>query len=248
MTKKQERLLVLGRLSSMLAHEIRNPLAGISAATQLLGGKLDGGDPRRKYVNMILKEVDRVDEIVKSLLDYARDGRACMVRADLRSILDAALSFFSDRFDAGGIGVVRIDGDLVPPLVCDIDMVGRALRNLIANAVDAMPNGGTLTMRTAYDAAQREVSVHVEDTGVGAAVADLSELFSPGYTTKTKGNGLGLAVAVKCMEEHGGTITAHRRAEGGLAMVVRWLVDPPNADRGPVHDGQHGSRAITEIG
>lgn len=245
MTSKQERLLVLGRLSSMLAHEIRNPLAGISAATQLLGGKLDEGDPRRKYVGMILKEIERVDEIVKNLLDYSRDGRACMMRADLPSILDAALAIFRDRLDAAGIEVVSTHDRAVPLIVCDMDMLGRAFRNLIANAIDAMPHGGTLTVRTAYDAAQNRVSARIEDTGIGTDLEDVAELFSPFYTTKTKGNGLGLPVAVKCVEEHGGTITAHRRAEGGLAMVVRWPVNPADAGRGPAHETQHDPRAIT---
>jgi signal transduction histidine kinase len=248
MTSKQERLLVLGRLSSMLAHEIRNPLAGISAATQLLRGKLDGADPRRKYVGMILKEVDRVDEIVKNLLDYSREGRACMMRADLPSILDTAVSIFRDRLDATGVEVVSTHDEAVPFVVCDMDMLGRAFRNLIANGIDAMPSGGTLLLRTAYDAAGGWVSVHVEDTGIGVEVDDLTELFSPFYTTKTKGNGLGLPVAVKCIEEHGGTITAHRRAAGGLAMVVRWPVNPLEADGDPTQEVQDRSHPGTEMG
>jgi signal transduction histidine kinase len=230
MVSKQERLIVLGRLSSVLAHEIRNPLAGISAATQVLGGKLGGTDPRKKYVGMILKEIERVDEIVKNLLDYARDGRACMMRADVRALVDAALERASDRIGRAGVTVETCGDGGVPYVRCDAQMIGRVLDNLIGNALDAMPDGGTLTLRTTHDAASGRVAVAVEDTGIGTDVDDLGELFSPFYTTKTKGNGLGLPVALKCVEEHGGTIRAARNEPRGLAMTVEWPVEPRHSD------------------
>jgi signal transduction histidine kinase len=230
MVSKQERLIVLGRLSSVLAHEIRNPLAGISAATQVLGGKLDGTDPRRKYVGMILKEIERVDEIVKNLLDYARDGRACMMRADVRTLVDAALERAADRIERSGITVETCSDGGVPHVRCDAQMIGRVLDNLIGNALDAMPGGGTLTLRTIHDGAAGRVAIAVEDTGVGAEVDDLGELFSPFYTTKSKGNGLGLPVALKCVEEHGGMIHAARNEPRGLVMTVEWPVEPRHSD------------------
>jgi signal transduction histidine kinase len=238
MTSKHERLVVLGRLSSVLAHEIRNPLAGISAATQMLGGKLDPTDPKRKYVGMILDEIGRVEEIVKDLLDYSRDGQACMMKADLRSIVEKALSSFADAFERLGVCVnVHHDGAM-PFVRCDAEQIERAFRNLIANAVDAMAQGGALTIRTAHDARTGEVTVTFEDTGVGTDLDDLGELFSPFYTTKTKGNGLGLPVALKALEEHGGTITPRRGASCGLTMVVRWPALP--ADRSSVSEDAPG--------
>jgi signal transduction histidine kinase len=105
-------------------------------------------------------------------------------------------------------------------------MMARAFTNLIANAIDAMPQGGVLTLRTTHDRAAGRIAVSVEDTGVGTDVADLGELFSPFYTTKTKGNGLGLPVALKCVEEHGGTIRTRRNEPRGLTMVVEWPVEP----------------------
>ena len=228
MTTKQERLIVLGRLSSVLAHEIRNPLAGISAAIQVLGGKIAEADPRRKYVGMILKEVERVNDIVKNLLDFSREGRAYMMPARVRTLIEHALEQFAQQFEHAGICVETDHDDDLPVVVCDVEQMGRVFRNLIANAVDAMPRGGTLTVRTAHDAATGQVTVSFEDTGIGTDVADLGELFSPFYTTKTKGNGLGLPVALKCIEEHGGTITAQRGEPCGLTMVVQWPVKPLN--------------------
>ena len=233
MSTKHERLVVLGRLSSVLAHEIRNPLAGISAATQLLAGKMERDDPRGKYVGMILKEIDRVDDIVKNLLDFSREGRACMMRADLLGIIDAALAPFATPFERVGIRVETRFGADVPLVVCDAEQMGRVFRNLIANAVDAMPRGGTLTVGTAADEAVGQVAVSFEDTGKGTDVDDLSELFSPFYTTKTKGNGLGLPVALKSVEDHGGTISARRGVPCGLAMTVRWPLKPPTSAGGP---------------
>jgi len=230
MTTRQERLIVLGHLSSVLAHEIRNPLAGISAATQMLDGKMDGTDSRKKYISMILKEIDRVNDIVKNLLDFSREGRAYMMQASVRSLLEHALEQFTEPFEGAGIRVEAHYDDTMPFAICDAEHMGRVFRNLIANAVDAMPGGGTLRIRAVFDEAGRRVAVSVEDTGVGPQVEDLSELFSPFYTTKTKGSGLGLPVALRFAEEHGGTITARRVEPRGLAMIVEWPLEPPHAE------------------
>jgi len=241
-TTKQERLIVLGHLSSVLAHEIRNPLAGISAATQMLGGKLQPTDPGKKYVSMILKEVDRVNDIVKDLVDFSRESRAYMMRASVATLVDAALEKFSGPFEQAGIRVEKQSDD-VPFVVCDAEHMGRAFGHLIANAVDAMPDGGTLTVRTAYDEGAKHVSVIIEDTGRGVEIENLAELFSPFYTTKTKGSGLGLPIALKFVEEHGGTIAARRGEPSGLTMTVRWPVEPP-ADAGG--DDSQGTEQISD--
>lgn len=227
MATKQERLIILGHLSSVLAHEIRNPLAGISAATQMLDGKMEGTDSRKKYIGMILKEIDRVNDIVKNLLDFSREGRAYMMQASVRGLIEGALDQFAEPFERAGIRVETHHDERLPFVVCDSEHMGRVFRNLIANAVDAMPDGGTLTIRTAFDAIARDVTVSIGDTGVGPQVEDLVELFSPLYTTKTKGSGLGLPVALNFVEEHGGTITAQRGTPRGLTMLVRWPVEPP---------------------
>ncbi len=235
MSTKQERLIVLGRLSSVLAHEIRNPLAGISAATQMLDGKMDRGDPRKKYVGMILKEVDRVNDIVKNLLDFSREGRAYMVPVRVADLVESALGRFAGPLEKAGIRVTTEYGDDVPRAVCDTEHMGRVFQNLIANGIDAMEAGGTLSVRVWHDAADGQVAVSFEDTGAGIEVENMGDLFSPFYTTKAKGNGLGLPVALKFVEEHGGTITARRLEPHGLAMTVRWPVEPSQAaaDDGP---------------
>lgn len=242
MKPKYDRLAVLGRLSSVLAHEIRNPLAGISAATQMLGGKLESADPKKKYVGMILSEIDRVEQIVKNLLDYSREGQPCMMRADLGAIIERTLGAFGDAFDRSDVRVDVRHDEAMPFVRCDAEQIERAFRNVIANAIDAMPQGGTLTVRTAHDASTGEVTVTFEDTGVGTDLDELDELFSPFYTTKTKGNGLGLPVALKCLEEHGGSITPRRGASCGLTMVVRWPALP--ADRPSVSEDAPGMSQV----
>jgi len=230
MATKQERLIVLGHLSSVLAHEIRNPLAGISAATQMLDGKMEGTDSRKKYIGMILKEIDRVNDIVKNLLDFSREGRAYMMQASVRGLIEGALEHFAEPFERTGIRVEAHHDERLPFVVCVSEHMGRVFRNLIANAVDAMPDGGTLTIRTTFDAIAQHVTVSIGDTGIGPQVEELGELFSPFYTTKTKGSGLGLPVALNFIEEHGGTIAAQRGMPRGLTMLVRWPVEPPRAE------------------
>ena len=226
-----EKLVVLGRMSATLAHEIRNPLAGISAVTQVLDGKIETGDPRKKYVSLIMKEIDRVNRIVHDLLDYTRDSRPYFIKADILPVLDKAIEVNAEHIGSKSIAVEKtMDLDSCP-IAMDQDKLCHVFAGVIANAVEAMDDGGALSIGlrndTSIDRIGPAIELAFKDNGKGSEVEDLSELFSPFYTTKTKGTGLGLAVTQKVIEEHNGRVWAERNEDGGLNFRILLPVDQP---------------------
>ncbi len=219
--KLRDRFVVLGRLSSTLAHEIRNPLAGISAVTQVLDGKIDADDPRKKYINLILREIERVNKLVYDLLSYTRRGKSYFMRVDVHSLIDKVLSSQAQKFSNRKIEVRKRFGEQVPAVMVDCEQIELAFINIVINAIEAMEEGGILTVETEIEGKEPgEVAIEFIDTGKGSELEDLSELFSPFYTTKTQGVGLGLAVTSKIVEDHNGTVSAEKNREKGLKFTV----------------------------
>lgn len=229
-----EKFVILGRMSAMLAHEIRNPLAGISAVTQVLDGKIDRKDPRKKYVTLIMKEIDRVNKIVHDLLDYTRDSRPYFAKADISSLIDKALATLAEELERKRIQVDRKYESPSLWIRADQDNIERVFNNIITNAIEAMEESGRLTINVRRDRAGDELLESVEiafaDTGRGCDLQDLAEMFSPFYSTKTRGTGLGLAVSSKVVEEHRGRMDAARNKDRGLTFTVSLPVEQPRSD------------------
>jgi signal transduction histidine kinase len=195
-----------------VAHEIRNPLASIKGAAQFVQKDLEttpGKEEAKDYLKLLVGEVDRLNGVVESFLTYARpvDPR----RQDL--VLE---TFFRDllRLQSASLPPsikleTHFDPDL-PIVRADPALLTNALTNAIRNAVEVMPDGGTLTIRTSIvaSALRSWLAIEVEDTGPGIARGDLDRIFQPFFTTKTKGTGLGLAISLRILEAHGGDITA----------------------------------------
>ena len=226
-----DKFVILGRMSAMLAHEIRNPLAGISAVTQVLEGKIDSNDPRKKYVNLIMNEIERVNKIVHDLLDYTRDSRPYFVKAEIASLIDKALATHAEDLEKKNIQVDRQYESQDLHFQADQDKIERVFSNIITNAIEAMAEKGRLTIKARENDEMAEIGNSVEisfsDTGSGCELEDLSEMFSPFYTTKTKGTGLGLAVSSKVIGEHNGMLVAEANAERGLTFTVFLPVEQP---------------------
>jgi PAS domain S-box-containing protein len=207
--EKEEELLstrtlaVVGQLAAKIAHEIKNPLAGISGAIQVLARGLDPGDERREVFENVRQEVERLDATVQDLLRFARPvppklaatGLAVFVRDVVESAgLRHALQ--ETRFD------VEIPEDLVLPI--DQRLMSEVLANLIHNASHATHGRGTI--RVSAEPAGDAVAIDLTDTGVGIPADVLPSIFEPFFTTKSRGTGLGLAIARKNVEAHGGRI------------------------------------------
>ena len=225
--EEQKRLAALGAMSAGLAHEIRNPLAGLKGAAQVLEGEDLSGESQ-EMLQVIIDECERLDVVVSQFLDYARPF-------ELRThpeLLNALVTHAATLLRAQGLPAgVTLDealaGDL-PQLHLDSTRITQVVLNLLQNAVQAMPNGGTLTLTTVRrrDRRGREVvELQVRDTGPGMSDDILEQLFVPFFTTKTGGTGLGLAICQRIVAAHGGELDVQTVVGEGSTFVVRLPVE-----------------------
>lgn len=217
-----ERLAALGRLTAEIAHEIRNPLTSLGGyARRLL--RTVSSEREKEYARIVVSEAARLENLLKDVLDFSRPVRYELLRQPLVPILRESLEAFGERCSERGIRV-EVELTAEEAVFVDAGHVRRAVDNLMANAIDAMPYGGTLRVSTRLAAARclSFVAVTVEDTGPGIPEADLGRLFEPFWTTKKMGagTGLGLPITRKIVEAHGGFITVANRPGGGLAAVL----------------------------
>ena len=221
--RNTERLISLGELSARVAHEIRNPLTGVRTTVQFVASKLRAGDSRRDDLQDVLKELDRIEQIITDLLLFARPQAAKPVTTDLREIAEKALDNLGRRLEEAGIEVERdMDADL-PSVMADPDMVQQVVLNLVINAIQAMPEGGSLKVgaglrRTRYKKAY--VDLVFADSGTGIPDEVKEKIFDPFFTTRSMGTGLGLSISLQIAREHGGNLTARNVAQGGAAFKL----------------------------
>ena len=210
---RKTRLEALGRMTAGLAHEIRNPLAGIRLYASMLRRDLEGDPSRAQTVDRILAAVSGLGRLVEDMLAYGRDLAPRRVPAPLGPLVDEAVDLARAALEEKAIRVERdLDGAAAE---VDREMMRRVFLNVVLNAAQAMEAGGTLSVRG------RDRSVSFTDTGPGISPGILEKLFAPFVTSKAKGTGLGLALAQKIVEAHGGTIEARNNPEGGATFTVR---------------------------
>lgn len=206
-----EKLAALGRLTADVAHEIRNPLTAIGGFAQRLH-KIAAAAKEKEYTEVIATEVDKLEKILRNVLTFSRDARYHLERHCMEDILYDTLRTYADLCDEQSINIeMDIEKDL-PSVLADKDQARQALSNLITNAIDAMPDGGTLTLTAGVEEIHGVtfVFLRISDTGQGIPEEKLPLIFEPFFTTKEigRGTGLGLSIARKIMEEHGGYIKA----------------------------------------
>jgi len=217
-----ERLAALGRLTAEIAHEIRNPLTSLGGyARRLL--RTVTGEQEKEYAGIVVAEAARLEQLLRDVLDFSRPARYALERQSLVPLVRDALAAFGDRFAEHEIHVVA-DLAVQEPVFIDVGHVRRAVDNLVANAIDAMPPGGTLHVSTKWATARCMdfIVISIEDTGPGIPAADLGRLFEPFWTTKKmgEGTGLGLPITRKIAEAHGGFVTIENRPDGGLVSAL----------------------------
>ena len=215
---QSEKLSAVGELAAKMAHEILNPLAGMKAATQLLARSPDAGAGARETADALGREIARVEELVRRLVDYSRPLAPRVEVCAVGRILDSALEVAAPHL--ARVVVDRQESPDLPPLEVDPLLMTQALANLLANAAQAMPDGGTIQIRVtrAEELGRPSLRIEVADEGPGIPTDNIERLFHPFFTTKPKGHGLGLAVSQNIALEHGGRIAARNR-EGGRGAV-----------------------------
>ncbi len=221
-----ERLAVIGAMSAKLAHEIRNPLSSITLNIDLVRDEIDAlsqHDPAksqeaRALLKSISAEVRRIQRVVEDYLQFARLPRLRREQVSVNEILLQGLGFLQSLFDACHVTVNTSLEQSLPPLHADESQLWQAVLNLIRNALDAMPSGGSLSISTRREADM--VVIRIADTGKGMDEREQQQLFKPFFSTKTGGTGLGLPLTQQIVSEHGGFIRCHTQPGVGTTFAI----------------------------
>jgi len=225
--QRTEQLKCAGEMATGLAHEIKNPLAGIKLSIEFLSHTLEkdlmGED--KELLARVIEEIKRIESLIKGLLNFARPPLPHFVSTNVNTILDSVASLVLQNQSrtpgaSGSIALVRDLDSRLPEILADPMQLRQVFMNLILNAVDAMKDGGSLGIKTRFDAATLSVRVELSDTGRGIDPAVIGKLFQPFFTTKSKGTGLGLAISKRLVEDHGGKISIEQNSAGGATFII----------------------------
>jgi len=225
-TQKQliqaEKLNAIGQLAASVAHEINNPLAGVLVYAKLLSKKISGDnfDKGEAIANLskIESAVDHCSKIIRGLLDFARQSEPVLKLVSVNGVIDQVISLVGHQADMKKIKVVREEMSPLPPVMADFGQLQQVFGNLVVNAIQAMSDGGNLTISTSVE--KDLVKVDFQDTGHGIPPENMEKLFTPFFTTKEKGTGLGLAISHGIIERHGGKIEAQSEVGKGSTFTV----------------------------
>jgi two-component system NtrC family sensor kinase len=226
---RSEKLASIGRLAAGVAHEVNNPLTGVLTFASLLKRKPGLDDQDRADLDLILRETTRVREIVKGLLEFARETPSAKAPLDLNEVVRRTLALLKNQKEFYKINVVENMATTLPKIDGDKNQIQQVLLNLCLNACEAMPNGGSLTITTA--AHDGQVLVSFADTGTGIKSEHMDRIFEPFFTTKPvgKGTGLGLSVSYGIIHVHGGVIDVESAEGKGATFTVTFPALPVEA-------------------
>src|SRR6185295_10050047 len=232
----QARLAALGQMAAGLAHEVKNPLSAIKGAAQLLGEPASGrapDDASSEFLGIILEEVERLDRVVRSVLDYARPKQGDFGLVNVNAVVDQTLRLLSSDREGGCSYSTEFDGE-VPRVRADAEQLRQVLLNLIRNAGEAMGGRGTITITTRTrraETSERSVEIAITDHGPGITPEVRANLFVPFFTTRAQGTGLGLAISERIIQEMGGRIEVLTTEGAGSTFSVQL---PPASESSPV--------------
>jgi two-component system NtrC family sensor kinase len=216
-----ERLSSLGELTAGVAHELRNPLAGIKINTQMLSRKKDLPDMEKRLLDSTIEGIEKIQKIVDDMLHFAKPKASHFKEEEINGVVERSLAILQTKLKKGNISYVIEQGQGLPRVRIDIHQIQQVLINVILNAIQAMETGGTLTIRT-FLSNEGGVGIEVRDTGIGIPRAHLKKIFDPFFTTKSEGTGLGLSISLKILENHGATIDVVSEAEKGSTFTIHF--------------------------
>ena len=234
---RSERLASIGRLAAGVAHEINNPLTGVLTFAHMILDEAPEGSPQRKDAETIIEATLRCRDIVKGLLDFSRQNEPQKVLSDLNHVVGQALDLTRNQASINQIEIVLELDPQLPSVLMDANQIHEVAVNLVVNAIDAMPDGGRLAVRThAIDGdGARWVEFEVSDTGCGIPDENIEQIFDPFLTTKKtgEGTGLGLAVSYGIIIEHGGRVDVSSEVNQGTTVTVGLPATPKERDGEP---------------
>ena len=225
--KRAERIYALAQLSAGLAHEIRTPLASLEGAAALVQRETQSEERRREFLDIIQKESRRLNRLLTSFLEFARPRQPDLQRVEVGEVLDSVILLVRHAGDGSRLELRKQIEPGLPMLECDPEQLKQVLLNLVTNASQAMPHGGTVLLEAHHS--ETSINIDVHDQGGGIDEENPERIFDPFFTTKESGTGLGLSVAHQIVSQHAGTMTILRNTSHGVTVRVSLPLKPGQA-------------------
>jgi PAS domain S-box-containing protein len=229
---QSEKLAAMGRLTSQIAHELNNPLYGIMNTLELLKTEISPESKRRKVLEMALSETVRLSDLLRKMLSFSKPDQEEKQAVDLNTVLDEILLLHEKQLQENDIKIKTSFEETLPQINASKDQLRQVFLNLVANARDAMPSGGTLNVKTYTD--RENVKIDISDTGVGIKEEHIKKIFDSFFTTKDtiKGVGLGLSVCYGFIKDHGGDIEVKSKVNEGTTFSIIFPVQKESTEDG----------------
>jgi signal transduction histidine kinase len=216
---RSEHLAALGGLAAGMAHEIRTPLASLKLFMQSIAEETAAPE-QAEDLQIALRQVQRIETTIHHFLDFARPREAQHTEVDFARLVEDAMAVVHPRANHQRVQLEATIGGRLPTVRGDVRQLTEAVVNLLANAIEAMPNGGRTSLDVTADADEHGVRIEIADTGAGIAAEDLPRLFEPFFTTKPSGSGLGLAIVRSTIERHGGQVSVTSQPGQGTRFTI----------------------------
>ncbi len=219
---RANQMALVGQMAVGLAHEIKNPLAGIKVSLDVLADDLELQSDDRELFARIINEINRMEKLLKNLLNYARPPQPHFDLVDINRLLDSSLKNVATAANSKTDLIIHFENELsadLPQIEVDSAQIQQVFLNILLNAVDAMETEGTITTLTRLDGLE-SLWIEISDTGKGMTEAVQGKIFNPFFTTKTKGTGLGLSICKRLIEQNGGQIQVYSQPETGTSFVI----------------------------
>jgi two-component system, NtrC family, sensor histidine kinase AtoS len=222
---RMDRLASLGEISSGIAHEIRNPLAAIKTTAQAMEEEMEPEDPKREFLSRIVKEIDRLDTMLRTFFSFAKPKRPTYVRCDIRDVVKEVLLLIGKDVKNKRIEIIEKYAPDLPAVHGDFQQLQQVFLNLLLNSVEFMdPDREKKIFITAWEKKnthkKRILEVSLTDTGVGIDDEHINKIFDPFFTTTAKGTGLGLSITYRIVQRHGGSIAVNSKTGQGTTFII----------------------------
>ncbi len=232
---QSEKLAAMGRLTSQIAHELNNPLYGIMNTLELLKTEISPESKRRKVLEMALSETVRLSELLRKMLSFSKPDQEEKQPVDINTVLDEILLLHEKQLQENDIKIKTNFAQSLPKITASKNQLRQVFLNLVSNARDAMPKGGTLSVATT--SADENIEIKIADTGVGISDEHINKIFDSFFTTKdsVKGVGLGLSVCYGFIKDHGGDVQVKSQVGTGTTFEITFPILPESAEKEKHH-------------
>lgn len=213
----QEKLVALGQMAAGVAHELRNPMTAVRGFAQRIFRRLPDEDANKRYAGIILEEMDRINILIRDVLEYARKDAPVYEKVLLQEVVDEVLFIFKDTLASNPINLIKDYSDL-PAFYIDVNQIKQIVTNIVSNGIDVIKEGGDLKIKIYQDG--ENACLDIQDSGPGIWPEILKHIFNPFFTTKSSGTGLGLSIAHRLAELHGGDIRVKTQIGQGTCFTL----------------------------